>query len=111
MVLNFSLAVILLVAVNCNLEAPCGTEMKYWLIIFSMILAMGSLVAVMGMDVDRQARTMRSIHGGFKFAQYLSSVSWLIYGNYLAFFDGDTCPRELPWLSMTMMVTLFFGWI
>ena len=51
--LNFSLAVILLVAVNCNLEVECGAEMKYWMIIFSMILAIGSLIAVFGMDIDR----------------------------------------------------------
>ena len=52
-ILNFSMAVILLVAVNCNLQYPCGAEMKYWLIIFSLILALGSLISVMGMDIDR----------------------------------------------------------
>ena len=52
-VLNFSLAVILLVAVNCNMDVACGMEMKAWLIIFSMILALGSLIAVLGMDIDR----------------------------------------------------------
>ena len=54
---------------------------------------------------------MRKLHAACKLAQYLCSVVWLLYGNFLAFLDGDTCPRELPWLSMTMMVTLFFGWI
>ena len=110
-VLNFSLAVILLVAVNCNMDIACGMEMKAWLIIFSMILALGSLIAVLGMDIDRQPRLMRKLHSACKLAQYLCSVVWLLYGNYLAFLDGDTCPRELPWLSTTMMVTLFFGWI
>ena len=110
-ILNFSMAVMLLVAVNCNMQNPCGSEMKYWLIIFSLVLALGSLVAVMGMDIDRQRRLMRQIHNGCKLIQYLISVGWLLYGNYIAFIDGDTCPRELPWLSMTMMVTLFFGWI
>ena len=52
-VLNFAMAVILLVAVNCNMEYPCGAEMKYWLIVFSIILALGSLVSVMGIDIDR----------------------------------------------------------
>ena len=52
-ILNFCMAVILIVAVNCNMLAPCGTEMKYWLIFFSLILALGSLVAVLGMDIER----------------------------------------------------------
>lgn len=65
----------------------------------------------MGMDIDRKPRMIRKIHSSCKLAQYLVSVAWLMYGNYVAFIDGDTCPRELPWLSMTMMVTLFFGWI
>jgi len=51
--LNFCLAVILIIAVNCNMLAPCGNEMKYWLIVFSLILALGSLVAVVGMDIER----------------------------------------------------------
>lgn len=42
-ILNFCLAVILLVAVNCNLEISCGSEMKQWLIIFAMVLSLGSL--------------------------------------------------------------------
>lgn len=91
--LNFCLAVILLVAVNCNLQVECGSEMKYWLIVFSMVLALGSLVSVMGMDIDRQPRLLRRIHSGCKLAQYLTSVTWLLYGNYIAFVDGDTCPR------------------
>ena len=109
--LNFSLAVILLVAVNCNLEIECGMEMKSWLIMFSMVLALGSLIAVFGMDIDRQPRLMRKIHAGGKLVQYLTSVGCLLVGNYIAFIDGETCPKELPWLSMTMMVTLFFGWV
>ena len=109
--LNFSLAVILLVAVNCNMEVPCGLEMKMWLIVFSMVLALGSLVSVLGMDIDRKPRLTRQIHAACKLAQYFTSVSWLFYGNYVAFIDDDTCPRELPWLSMVMMITLFFGWI
>ena len=52
-ILNFCMAVILIVSVNCNMLASCGTEMKYWLIFFSLILALGSLVAVLGMDVER----------------------------------------------------------
>ena len=38
-------------------------------------------------------------------------MTWLSYGNYIAFIDGDTCPQKLPWLSITMMAVLFFGWI
>ena len=110
-VLNFAMAVILLVAVNCNMEYPCGKDMKFWLIGFSIILALGSLVSVMGIDIDRQRRMRRKLHNACKLAQYLLSVGWLFYGNYIAFVDEDTCPRQLPWLSMTMMVTLFFGWI
>lgn len=110
-ILNFCMAVILLVAVNCSIGVPCGVPMKFWLIIFSMILAIGSLVSVFGMDIDRKPRLIRRVHQWCKLAQYLTSVGWLFYGNFLAFIDGDTCPRELPWLSMTMMVTLLFGWI
>ena len=65
-ILNFSMAVMLLVAVNCNMQPDCGTEMKYWLIFYAMILAIGSLVTVMGMDIDRQPRIMRKIHSAFK---------------------------------------------
>jgi len=52
-ILNFSLALILVIAVNCNMLASCGKEMKYWLIVFSLIMALGSLVAVVGMDIER----------------------------------------------------------
>lgn len=110
-ILNFSMAIILLVAVNCSIKVPCGTEMKYWLIVLSLVLALGSLVAVFGMDIERQPAIKRKIHSALKFAQYLTSVAWLLYGNYVAFIDGDTCPRQLPYLSMTMMIALFFGWI
>ena len=85
--------------------------MKQWLLSFSIVLALGSLNAVYGLDISRKPKRMRQIHATCKLLQYLLSVSWLIYGNFIAFLDDDVCPREVPWISATMMLTLFFGWI
>ena len=110
-IINFSMAVMLIVAVNCNIDVQCGYKMKAWLVSYAMILGLGSLIAAIGLDIERQPRLLRRVHNWCKLAQYFSSVGWLVYGNYLAFIDGNTCPREMPVLSMTLMVTLFFGWI
>ena len=109
--LNFSMACLLLIAVNCSIECSCGVEVKQWLLIFSIVLALGSLVSVLGFDIARQPRSIRRAYSIAKFLQYLASVTWLIYGNFLVFFDDDTCPREVPWLSATLMLTVFFGWL
>ena len=65
----------------------------------------------MGLDIARKPRKIRKIHAFSKLGQYLLSVAWLVHGNFVVFLDNDTCPREVPWISTTMMVTLFFGWI
>ena len=52
--MNFAVAVILLFAVNANIQSPHGLEIKAWLIGFSMILAIGSLISVIGIDIERQ---------------------------------------------------------
>jgi len=109
--LNFCMAILLIIAVNCNIRIPCGAEMKQWLLVFSIVLAIGSLIAVLGLDIARKPRKIRKIHAISKLAQYLCSVTWLIYGNFIVFIDGDTCPREVPWLSATLMLSIFFGWI
>ena len=54
--MNFALSALLLVAVNSNIHHPCGLGMKYWLIGMSFILALGSLVSIVGMDIERQTR-------------------------------------------------------
>ena len=109
--MNFALSALLLVAVNSNLRSPAGLEIKYWLVGMAMILALGSLVSVVGIDIERQTRLARKIHGICKLVQYLISVAWLLYGNYLAFLDDETCRKELPWISLVFMVTLFIGYI
>ena len=61
--MNFALSFLLLVAVNSNLDSAYGLEVKAWLIGFSMILAFGSLISVFGIDIERQTRVRRKIHG------------------------------------------------
>ena len=64
-ILNFTMALILIVAVNCNMDIACGLEMKQWLIVFAMILGLGSLVSVVGLDIDRQPRLKRQMYTAF----------------------------------------------
>ena len=109
--MNFALSAILLVAVNSNVHQPYGLEIKYWLIGMALILALGSLISIIGIDIERQTRLARKLHGIFKLVHYLISVSWLFYGNYLAFLDDEKCRKELPWISLVFMVTLFIGYI
>ena len=51
------------------------------------------------------------MHTYAKLGQYLSSVSWLIYGNVLYAREGVECRNEAPWLSFTMLATLLVGYI
>ena len=39
--MNFGMAIILLVAVNSNIDAACASDLKYWLVIFAMINVIG----------------------------------------------------------------------
>ena len=51
--MNFALSALLIVAVNSTVEEPYGLKIKYWLIIMSMILAVGSLISIVGIDIER----------------------------------------------------------
>jgi hypothetical protein len=51
--LNFGLALILLSAVNSNVDTQCAVQLKYWLVIFALILAGNSLIQVTGIDIER----------------------------------------------------------
>ena len=93
-IMNFALSALLLVAVNANMQSPFGLEVKFWLVGMSLILAFGSLISIVGIDIERQTRLVRKIHGICKLGQYLTSVAWLLYGNYIAFLEGDTGRKE-----------------
>ena len=73
---NFAMALILLIVVNCDHNIQCGLGMKHWLLVCSIILALGSLICVMGLDIERQARGVRRIHESAKLAQYFILVGW-----------------------------------
>jgi len=49
--LNFTMTFMLLVAVNTNIDAQCGSVLKFWIVIFAMILSMKTLVEVFGIDI------------------------------------------------------------
>ena len=51
--MNFAMSALLLVAVNTSVKAPYGLEIKYWLIGMSIILALGSLISIIGVDIER----------------------------------------------------------
>jgi len=49
--MNFGLSVILIVTVNSNLEGPCDATIKYWLLMFALVLAINSLIQVYGIGL------------------------------------------------------------
>jgi hypothetical protein len=107
--MNFGLAVLLITAVNNNVNTPCAFPLKQWLIVFSLILASNSLLTIYGIDIQKKPVCERKLYSTLKLGCYLASVGWLLRGLDLYFRDGVTCRQEAPWLCYTMLVTLILG--
>ena len=115
--INFAMAAILIIAVNSNVNNPCANQAKFWLLTFAMILALNSLLQVLGIGMQYKSHTKRKAFEFSKLMQYLTSVAWLIYGNYLYFTqighgDNNFCAEgSAPLLRFTMLGTLVIGYI
>ena len=109
--MNFSVAAILIVAVNSNMSASCAPVLKYWLITLALLLSANSLLQVFGIDIRHKPRLTQKIFTISKVVQFLCSVAWLCYGHYIFFVFGNECRTTSPILSYTMLATLVFGYL
>lgn len=83
-VINFAVAGILLVAVNTNINTvACAPIMKQWIISLALILSAGSLLQVYGIDIRRKSYVQQQIFNSAKILQFLSSVMWIAYGQWI----------------------------
>ena len=83
--MNFSVAAILLVAVNSNLNVGCAPVLKYWLITLALLISASSLLQVFGIDIRHKPLLTQKIYTISKVTQFLCSVAWLCYGHYVFF--------------------------
>ena len=59
--MNFSVAAILIVAVNSNMSPSCAPVLKYWLITLALLLSANSLLQVFGIDIRHKPRLTQKI--------------------------------------------------
>lgn len=109
--MNFSVAAILLVAVNTNLSVSCAPILKYWLITLALIISSNCLLQVFGIDIRRKPRLTQKIFTISKIVQFLAAVAWLCYGHYLYFSFGSQCRTVAPLLTYTMLASLVFWYL